>query len=139
MQESMKKEINDRYHEILRKLYINWKFKSKSKYEELRRQGLDSSGHAITSMHDLIQALVYISIEDLDNMIKEISKEFNDKIPYKELKKYINNFEEALYGHVDSMEKDVEDKFRGLISICEPSLELWINNIKGNIKSKFKK
>lgn len=86
MQEAMKDELDARYGYILRSLSVNWKLESKSKYEELIREGLNTSGAGVESMYNLIEKLVFNSIGNLDNIINQISKEFNNVIHFKELK-----------------------------------------------------
>jgi len=137
MQKVMKNEVDTRYNEILRNLYVHWKLESKKKYEELTEQGLNTSGIGVKSLYNLIEKLVFESIENLDNMINQIYKEFNAVIPFKELKKYIQGFEKSIYGHIDSMQKDIKDIFNTSAQLSEASSELKVNNIKGNTKAKL--
>lgn len=137
MQKVMKNEVDTRYNEILRNLYVNWKSQSKNKSVELKRTGLNTSGVGIKSMYDLIEKLIFDSIESLDNTINQISKDFNTVIPFKDLKKYVQAFEKAIYGHIDGMQKDIRDMFGEITPSCEASFENTICNIKGNAKSKL--
>ena len=139
MQDSMKNEINERYHEILKKLNTNWKLKSKSKHEELIRQGLNMSGVGINSMYNLIEEVIFNSINDLDNMIKDISNEFNDKIPFRELKKHIYKFENTINDYIDCMDKDIHEISEKLTDSCESSFKSKISNIKSNAKNKLER
>lgn len=137
MQKVMKDEVNERYSIILRNLNVNWKLELKNKSEELKRIGLNTSGVGIKSMYDLIEKLVYSSIENLDMEIKLISEEFNAVIPFKTLKHYIQKFEKAIYGHIDSMQEDIKNTFQPMTPSCETSFDTQIDNIKGNTKAKL--
>ena len=135
MKETMKKEIDKRYEEIFRNLYVNWKLKLKNKQEELVAIGLNSSGAGVTSIYSLIEKLVYDTIENLDKMIADIKNEFKTKIPLKYLKQYLEKSEKAIYNHIDKMEKEILNQYDKVL--FNDSNNSKINNLKGNVRAKL--
>lgn len=137
MKESMQKEIDKRYEEIFRNLYVNWKFKFKNKKEELLSIGLNASGVGVTSMYDLIEKLIYDTIENLDKMFEDIKDEFKAKIPLKYIKQYLEKSEKAIYNHIAEMEKEILNQYDKLF--INESNNSKINNLKGNVKLRLER
>lgn len=137
MKKTMENEIDKRYSEILRNLYVNWMLGLKNKNEELKSKGLDTSGVGIEIIYNLIEKLAFNTCENLDNMFEDIKKEFNTKIPLKVLKKYIDKSINSIFGHLNNMQEDIANKFGN--DILVQSNESSINNIKGNVKAKLER
>lgn len=137
MKKSMKKEIDKRYSEIFRKLNIDWKLELKRTQEELISKGLNTSGIGVKSFYDLIDKLVYDTIEMLDKMFDKIKEDFKSKIPLKDLKQYTQKSEENILANINEMEKEILSKVDAIL--VNATNELRINNIKGNAKAKLER
>lgn len=138
MKQEMKKEINIRYTEIFKKLYLDWKIESEFKYKEITDRGLNKSGVGIKMMYDIIEKLTHKTIEELDNMFQDINREFKTDIPLKYLREYINDGEEAIHKHIKNMEQELTKKVEKRFT-KDSSIEIKINNLKQNAKIKMER
>ena len=63
MQKNFKKDLDTKYNDIFRNLYVQWKLQSKKKYEELQSNGLANSGVGSKTMYTLMEELINKTIE----------------------------------------------------------------------------
>ena len=132
MNETIKKEIEKRYFDILQNLYLSWKLNLKDNKEKLV---LSETG--IRYIYDLIEKLVYQTIENLDKMFEDIKSEFKVKIPLKYLKQCLEKSTKSIYNYIDEMEKEILNQYNKVLDI--ESNNCKINNLKGNVKSKLER
>lgn len=139
MQKNFKSDLDTKYNDIFRNLYVQWKLQSKKKYEELQSNGLANSGAGSKTMHALIEELINKAICDLQQLFNNLPTKYNRKISYKVLdeykKKTINNID----GHINNMEKELKKEYENNLLFIAETNEIFLNNLKGNCKNKIEK
>lgn len=131
MDKYLEDEIERRYKKIFRKLYISYMQDLKKEYETLVTKGLNTSGHAVGIMYNVIEKLTVETISNINDMIKDIDKEFGE-MPLKAIKDYIEKSKKDLNGHIDTMKEKALENFKNEKLLNNESSEIRITNIKGN-------
>ena len=131
MKEPMKDELERRNQEIFRKLYTDYMIKLDREYENIITNGLKTSGVAVKIMYDVVEKLVYETIEKIDNLVSEINNIF-EPIPLNDLKEYIERCEKNISGHIDGMQDKILEKFKDDKLLNVEILKQKSNIIKGN-------
>lgn len=136
MKESMREELERRNKEIFKKLYTDYMIKLDREYENIVTNGLKTSGIAVNIMYDVVEKLVYETIEKIDNLVNEIKSIF-EPIPLNDLKEYIERCEKNISGHIDGMQNKILEKFKDDKLLNVEILKQKLNNIKENSNYKL--
>ena len=139
MQKNFKNDLDTKYSDIFRNLYVQWKLQSKNKYAELQSNGLTNSGISSRIMYELMEELINKVICDLQQLFNNLPAKYNRKISFKHLDEYkektINNIE----GHINNMEKELKNEYKNNLLFITESNEIFLNNLRGNSKDKIEK
>ena len=137
MIEQLKNDLETKYNDIFRNLYLQWKLQSKKKYEEIQSNGLANSGVGLKSMYILIEELINKAICDLQQLFNNLPAKYNRKIALKDLEDYkwetINNID----GHINNMEKELKDEYKNDLLLTTETSEVFLNNLKDNSQNKI--
>lgn len=88
MQKNFKNDLETKYNDIFRNLYVQWKLQCKKKFEELQSNGLANSGVASKFMYTLMEELINKAICDLQQLFNNLPTKYNRKISFKDLGEY---------------------------------------------------
>lgn len=139
MQKNFKNDLDTKYNDVFRNLYVQWKLQSKKKYEELQSKGLANSGVGSKAMYLLMEEIINKSICDLQQLLNNLPTKYNREISFKELDEYkektINNIE----GHINNMENELKKEYKNSLLFVAESNEVFLNNLKDNTKNKIEK
>lgn len=139
MQKNFKKDFEDKYNDILKNLYVQWKLQHKRKYEELQDKGLSNSGLGTKEMYNLIEQIINQSIVELQELFTTLPIKYNRKISLKDLEKYEEKTKNNINGHIDNMEKDIEKIYEGDKLFPGDTNKIFLENIKNNSTLKIEK
>lgn len=139
MQRNFKKDFENKYDEILKNLYVQWKLQHRRKYEELQEKGLSNSGVGTKEMYKLIEQLINQTIIELQELFITLPTKYNRKISLKDLEKYEEKTKNNIKGHIDNMEKDIKKMCEGDKLFPTETNKLFLENIKNNSKLKIEK
>ncbi len=139
MQKNFKKDFEDKYNDIFRNVYVQWKLQHKRKYEELQNKGLSNSGLVTKEMYNLIEQIINQSIVELQELFTTLPIKYNRKISLKDLEKYEEKTKNNINGHIDNMEKDIEKIYEGDKLFPEETNKIFLENIKNNSTLKVEK
>ena len=76
MQKNFKDDLDTKYNEIFRNLYVQWKLQNKKRYEELQSKGLANSGAGSKSMYLLMEELANKAICDLQQLFNNLPTKY---------------------------------------------------------------
>ncbi len=139
MQKNYKNDLETKYNDIFRNLYVQWKLQSKKKYEELQSNGLANSGAGSKSMYIVIEGLINNAICDLQQLFNNLPTKYNRKISFKNLDVYKEKTINNIDGHINNMEKELKDEYKNDLLLTAETNEIFLNNLKGNSKNKIDK
>ncbi len=139
MQKNFKKDFEDKYNDIFRNVYVQWKLQLKRKYEELQDKGLSNGGLGTKEMYNLIEQIINQSILELQELFTTLPIKYNRKISLKDLEKYEEKTKNNINGHIDNMEKDIEKLYEGNKLFPEETNRIFLENIKNNSTLKVEK
>lgn len=139
MQKNFKKDLDTKYNDIFRNLYVQWKLQSKKKYEELQSNGLANSGVGSKTMYTLMEELINKTICELQQLFINLPTTYNRKISLKELNEYKEKTLNNIEGHINSMEKELMHDYENKLLFIVETNQIFVNNLKGNSKNKIKK
>lgn len=139
MQKNFKNDLETKYNDIFRNLYVQWKLQSKKKYEELQSNGLANSGVGSKSMYKVTEELINIAICDLQQLFNNLPTKYNRKISFKDLNEYKEKMINNIDGHINNMEKELKNEYKNDLLFTAETNEIFINNLKGNSKNKIDK
>lgn len=139
MQKNFKKDLDTKYNDIFRNLYVQWKLQSKKKYEELQSNGLANSGVGSKTMYTLMEELINITICELQQLFINLPTTYNRKISLKELNEYKEKTLNNIEGHINSMEKELMHDYENKLLFIVETNQIFVNNLKSNSKNKIEK
>lgn len=139
MQKNFKKDLDTKYNDIFRNLYLQWKLQSKKKYEELQSNGLDNSGVGSKTVYALMEELINKTICELQQLFINLPTTCNRKISLKELNEYKEKTLNNIEGHINSMEKELMHDYENKLLFIVETNQIFVNNLKGNSKNKIEK
>lgn len=139
MQKNFKKDLDTKYNDIFRNLYVQWKLQSKKKYEELQSNGLANSGVGSKTMYALMEELINKTICELQQLFINLPTTYNRKISLKELNEYKEKTLNNIEGHINSMEKELMHDYENKLLFIVETNQIFVNNLKGNSKNKIEK
>ena len=139
MQKNFKNDLDTKYNDIFRNLYVQWKLQSKKKYEELQSKGLANSGVGSKSMYLLMEDLINKAICELQQLLNNLPTKYNRKISFKDLNEYKEKTINSIDGHINNMEKELKKEYKNNLLFVAESNEIFLNNLKGNSKNKIEK
>ena len=139
MQKNFKKDLDTKYNDIFRNLYVQWKLQSKKKYEELQSNGLANSGVGSKTMYTLMEELINKTICELQQLFINLPTTYNRKISLKELNEYKEKTLNNIEGHINSMEKELMHDYENKLLFIVETNQIFVNNLKGNSKNKIEK
>lgn len=139
MQKNLKNDLETKYNDIFRSLYVQWKLQSKKKYEELQSKGLANSGVESKSMYMLMEELINKVICDLQQLFNNLPTKYNRKISFKDLDEYKEKTISNIDGHINNMENELKDKYKNNMLFRNETNKTFLNNLKGNSKNKIDK
>ena len=76
MQKNFKDDLDTKYNEIFRNLYVQWKLQNKKRYEELQSKGLANSCAGSKSMYLLMEELANKAICDLQQLFNNLPTKY---------------------------------------------------------------
>lgn len=139
MQKNFKNDLDTKYNDIFRNLYVQWKLQSKKKYEELQSNGLANSGVGSKTMYALMEELINKTICELQQLFINLPTTYNRKISLKELNEYKEKTLNNIEGHINSMEKELMQEYENKLLFIVEINQIFVNNLKGNSKNKIEK
>ena len=139
MQKNFKNDLDTKYNDIFKNLYIQWKLQSKKKSEELQSNGLANSGVASKFMYTLMEELINKAICDLQQLFNNLPTKYNRKISFKDLGEYKEKTINNIDGHINNMEKELKSEYKDKLLFITESNEIYLNNLRGNSKNKIDK
>lgn len=139
MQKNFKNDLETKYNDIFRNLYVQWKLQSKKKYEELQSNGLANSGVGSKSMYVLMEELINKAICDLQQLFNNLPTKYNRKISFKDLDEYKQKTINNIDGHINNMKKELKSEYKDKLLFITESNEIYLNNLRGNSKNKIDK
>lgn len=139
MQKNFKKDLDTKYNDIFRNLYVQWKLQSKKKYEELQSNGLANSGVGSKTMYTLMEELINKTICELQQLFINLPTTYNRKISLKELNEYKEKTLNNIEGHINSMEKELMHDYENKLLFIVETNQNFVNNLKSNSKNKIEK
>ena len=139
MQKNFKNDLETKYNDIFRNLYVQWKLQSKKKYEELQSNGLANSGVGAKNMYILMEELINKAIFDLQSLFNNLPTKYDRKISYKDLEEYKEKTISNIEGHINNMEKELKDENKKHLLYTAETNEIILNNLKNNSKNKIDK
>mgnify|MGYP007014982882 FL=1 len=139
MQKNFKKDLDTKYNDIFRNLYVQWKLQSKKKYEELQSNGLANSGVGSKTMYTLMEELINITICELQQLFINLPTTYNRKISLKEINEYKEKTLNNIEGHINSMEKELMHDYENKLLFIVETNQIFVNNLKSNSKNKIEK
>ena len=139
MQKNFKKDLDTKYNDIFRNLYVQWKLQSKKKYEELQSNGLANSGVGSKTMYTLMEELINKTICELQQLFINLPTTYNRKISLKELNEYKEKTLNNIEGHINSMEKELMHDYENKLLFIVETNQIFVNNLKSNSKNKIEK
>ena len=139
MQKNLKKDLEVKYIDIFKKLYTQWNLQAKKKYEELQNKGIANSGILVNAMYLKIEELINNAISEIQQLLVDLPNKYNRKLSFDELNEYKEKSIETIEGHINSMEKDVKEKYsKESLCIAESNI-IFINNLKYNARNRIEK
>ena len=139
MQKNLKKDLEVKYIDIFKKLYTQWNLQGKKKYEELQNKGIANSGILVNAMYLKIEELINNAISEIQQLLVDLPNKYNRKLSFDELNEYKEKSIETIEGHINSMEKDVKEKYsKESLCIAESNI-IFINNLKYNARNRIEK
>ena len=108
MQQNFRKELETKYDDLYKTLYVKWKQQSKLKYEELQEKGLINSGIGIKELYKLIETLINQTLIDLQSLFENIQISYNRKISLKDLEQYKEKSKKNINEHIVAMHKEIK-------------------------------
>lgn len=139
MQKNFKNDLDTKYNEIFRNLYVQWKLQSKKKYEELQSNGLANSGAGSKSMYILMEELIDKALCDLQQLFNNLPTKYNREISFKDLDEYKEKTINNIDGHINNMEKEFKSEYNSKLLLIAESNEISLNNLRGNAKDRIDK
>jgi len=139
MQKNLKNDLETKYNEIFRNMYIQWKLQSKKKCEELQSNGLAGSGICSKIMYSLMEEIINETISDLQQLFNDLPTKYNRRISTKELNDYRKRTLKNIHGHIDSMKKELKDNYENKLFFITQTSEIFQNNLECNFKDKIEK
>lgn len=139
MQKNFKNDLETKYNDIFRNLYVQWKLQWKKKFEELQSNGLANSGIASKFMYTLMEELINKAICDLQQLFNNLPTKYNRKISFKDLGEYKEKTINNIDGHINNMEKELKSEYKDKLLFITESNEIYLNNLRGNSKNKIDK
>lgn len=139
MQKNFKKDLDTKYNDIFKDLYVQWKLQSKKKYEELQSKGLANSGVCLRIMYKLMGELINKSICDLQQLFNNLPIKYNRKISFKDLEQYKERTIKNIDGHINNMEKEFKREYKKDLLFTVETNEIFLNNLKNNSKNEIDK
>ena len=139
MQKNFKNDLDTKYNDIFKNLYIQWKLQSKKKYEELQSNGLANSGVGSKSMYILMEELINKAICDLQQLFNNLPTKYNKKISFKDLDEYKEKTAENIDEHINNMEKELKSEYKNNGLFTNESNAISLNSLRGNSKNKIDK
>lgn len=137
MQQNFREELETKYDDLYKNLYVQWKQQSKIKYEELQEKGLINSGIGIKELYKLIETLVNQTLNDLQSLFENIQISYNRKISLKDLEQYKEKSKKNINGHIEAMHKEIKEKYKNDKLLLTESNEIYIKNLKNNSNNKI--
>lgn len=137
MQQNFSEELETKYDDLYKTLYVQWKQQSKLKYEELQEKGLKNSGIGIKELYKLIETLVNQTLNDLQGLFENIQISYNRKISLKDLEQYKEKSKKNINGHIAAMHKEIKEKYKKDKLLLTESNEIYIKNLKNNSNNKI--
>lgn len=137
MQQNFRKELETKYDDLYKTLYVQWKQQSKLKYEELQEKGLINSGIGIKELYKLIEALINQILIDLQSLFENIQISYNRKISLKDLEQYKEKSKKNINEHIVAMHKEIKEKYKNDKLLLTESNEIYIKNLKNNSNNKI--
>lgn len=139
MQKNFKNDLDTKYSDVFRNLYVGWKFKSKKKYEELQLNGLTNSGVGSRIMYELIENLINKTIDDVQQLFNNLPEKYNRKISLKYLEEYKERTINNIDGHILNMNEELKNEYENKLLFITESNKVFLNNLKCNAKIKIEK
>lgn len=137
MQKNFKIDLETKFNDIFKNLYVQWKLQSKKKYEELHSNGLANSCVGAKAMYQLMEELINKAICDLQSLFNNLPTKYNRKISFKDLNEYKEKTINNIDGHINNMEKELKDEYKNDLLFTAETNEIFLNNLKGNSKIKL--
>lgn len=139
MQKNFKNDLETKYNDIFRNLYVQWKLQSKKKFEELQSNGLANSGVGAKAMYQLMEELINKAICDLQSLFNNLPTKYNRNISSKDLNEYKEKTINNIDGHINNMEKELKNEYKNDLLFTAETYEIFLNNLKGNSINKVDK
>lgn len=139
MQKNFKNDLETKYNDVFKNLYVQWKLQSQKKYEELQSNGLANNGVGLRSMYILMEELINKAICDLQQLFNNLPTKYNRKISFKDLDGYKEKTINNIDGHINNMEKELKDEYKNDLLFTAESNDIFLNNLKGSSKNKIDK
>ena len=137
MQQNFRKELETKYDDLYKTLYVQWKQQSKLKYEELQEKGLINSGIGTKELYKLIETLINQTLSDLQSLFENIQIRYNRKISLKDLEQYKEKSKKNINEHIVAMHKEIKEKYKNDKLLLTESNEIYIKNLKNNSNNKI--
>jgi hypothetical protein len=137
MQQNFRKELETKYDDLYKTLYVQWKQQSKLKYEELQEKGLINSGIGIKELYKLIETLINQTLSNLQSLFENIQISYNRKISLKDLEQYKEKSKKNINEHIVAMHKEIKEKYKNDKLLLTESNEIYIKNLKNNSNNKI--
>ena len=137
MQKNFKNDLEIKYNDIFRELYVQWRIQSKKRYEELHSNGLAKSGLGSKKLYILMEELINNAICDIQQLFNNLTTKYNRKVSFKDLGRYKERTINNIYEHINNMEKELQDRNKNNLLYIAETNEIFLNDLKGNSKNKI--
>lgn len=139
MQKNFKADLDSKYDEILRSLYVKWKKQFKFNEEQLAQNGLLKSGAGVNSFYNLIEKLVKETLENIKELFNKLPEKYNRKILESDMKKYQDKIINNIKGHISLMDKEINEYYKEDKLFSNESNKIRITNIEQNAENEIKR